>query len=149
MAERETLEQQLIGAGKPVPDFVPCPNPDCGRANCRPFEIVAVTDRDNIDASMACSQCLISDDRARIDAEDAAERKARTGWDSDEGREWKAQRDRALDRHRWAVMPDSPLTKSCQAAFLEYLRAWHRMTVDSTVKNFQIPTVPPLEYAKD
>ena len=45
-------------------------------------------------------------------------------------REVRQQRNALLDEWRWAILPDSPLSDECQAAFGDYLAALHRVTLD-------------------
>lgn len=150
MADRKTLEQQLRDAGETVPEYAPCPNPLCGRERCRPFEIVETTDRDAIPSDMACTQCLGADDRERAQIDEWEKRQALDPWDTPEGLELKAQRNRMLDAWRWTIMPDSPLTEDCQTAFKHFLYGWQRMTIDAAVISaFNAPPVPDLEYAPD
>lgn len=146
--DRETLEQRLRDRGEPVPQFTACPNPLCRRDRCRPFEIVTVADRANIPSEMACTQCLVSDDREQAQIDEHVARMALPPWETPEGAEWKARRNRMLDTWRWTILPDSPLTERCQLKFKRYLLAWQRMTVDSAVISaFKEPELPAMEYA--
>jgi len=146
MADRVTLEQRLLDANKPVPEFVSCPS--CGRARCRPFEIVEVTDRPDIPGDMACGQCLADDKRLADQADEKNAIMSAPFWQTPEGMEMKAVRDRTLDKWRWTIMPDSPLSMACQQEFKRFLIAWQRMTVDAMTKAaFTEPSVPDLEYA--
>lgn len=147
MADRRTLEQTLIDQGKPVPDFAPCPNPGCIRTRCRPFEIVDVSDISGIPSDMACTRCLVDDERLTRHADERAQLETLPPWETPEGQELKARRNRALDEWRWTVAADSPLTIENQNAHLAYLQAWHRMTVDAeTPGGFIEPERPPLVY---
>ena len=67
-------------------------------------------------------------------------------WKSEQGKWLKAERDLALNNNRWAVMPDSPLTPECQAEFMAYMRALHRMTVDCTPDTWTWPSRPEQTY---
>jgi hypothetical protein len=76
-----------------------------------------------------CGHCRLDAAReAQIAAEAAAP--APEGWASDTGVWLKSERSRRLDAMRWTVMPDSPLSAECQAAWLGWLRALQRMTRD-------------------
>lgn len=146
MADRTTLEQRLRDADEPVPDFVACPS--CGRQRCRPFEIVNVTDLPDVPGDMACGQCVADDKRLRDQANEHLAQARAPAWETPAGLEMKARRDRMLDKWRWTILPDSPLTKNCQAEFKRYLFSWHRMTIDAAViSGFNEPDVPELEYA--
>ena len=39
-------------------------------------------------------------------------------------------RNQKLDHHRWAWMPDSPLSEACKADWLAWAKTLHRVTVD-------------------
>jgi hypothetical protein len=152
MADRRTLEDEIHDRLKArpkakvvVPERFACPK--CGEPR-RPFEIVDVTDVPELKVPMACTQCLIGVDRGRRATEEKTARAKRPPWLRRAGVELKALRDRTLDRWRWTVLPDSPLTPECQQAFLDYLRAWHRMTVDAeSPAEFKEPDLPAMEYA--
>jgi hypothetical protein len=154
MADRRTLEDVLHSnyRGKKAKAAAAaglheCPN--CGRL-CHAFEIVDVVDVAGIDTDMACTTCLI--DAQRLETE-IAERKARKvlpAWETPEGVELKAWRDRMLDRWRWTVAPDSPLSAECQTAWLAYLRGLHRMTVDAKAPTeFKERDQPVMFYAQE
>lgn len=149
--DRTTLEEKLRNGSaadkRRAGDKHDCPN--CGRP-CHAFEIVDVADVPGISTDMACTRCLIDADRDDRQIQERKARKALPPWESPEGLELKAHRDRTLDRLRWTVARDSPLTAQCQTAWLAYLRAWHRMTVDaSSPAEFKEPAEPAMEYAPD
>lgn len=154
MADRRTLEDEIAdrrkarpGVTLAVPDRFPCPK--CLRS-CWPFEIVVVTDVPELGVPMACTQCLTDVHRETRSQSEKADREKLPPWQRPEGLEMKALRDRTLDRWRWTVAPDSPLSEACRHAFLGYLKAWHRMTVDAaSPAEFIEPALPAMEYAPE
>lgn len=150
MADRITLEDKLLASGKPTGGRHACPN--CGRL-CRAFEIVAVRQAghdalDAIETDFACTQCTTDAARDVMHDTEQAALAELAPWDSPAGVEQKMHRDRTLDRWRWTVLPDSPLTGDNQTAWLAYLAVWHRMTVDAaTPADFIEPEQPAMQYA--
>lgn len=151
MADRRTLEDDLragkrgAAAVEAAAGLHPCPN--CDRL-CRAFEIVDVTDVPGLDVDMACTRCLTDEVRADTDIRERKARKALTGWAGAEGVELKAYRNRYLDTWRWTVARDSPLTETCQLAWVAHLQAWHRMTLTAaTPSAWTPPPEPALDYA--
>ena len=68
-------------------------------------------------------------------------------WRSTRGEWMKAERVRLLDSWRWTIMPDSPLSASCQAEFKAYLQSLHRMTIDAPdATAWSWPDPPALAY---
>lgn len=68
-------------------------------------------------------------------------------WETEAGKFLKAQRNIALDNSLWALLPGSPLTAACQAAYIEYRTKLHRMTVDAaSPQAWTWPKEPTHEY---
>ncbi len=140
MTELNTLEDILIARGEPAADidkWADCP--ECGRT-ARPFALISVVDDPAFTSDFVCSPCFLA-----VSTTPAAS--PVSPWDSEHGAALKGQRNVELDRWRWTVMPDSPLSAPCKAAWLDPLRTLHRMTVDCTDPAlWSWPVVPALEY---
>jgi hypothetical protein len=98
--------------------------------------------------ALICTQCYSTIEREITDgiAFDQAQNAPRT-WDSEDGKYIKAQRVGLLDRDRWTIMPDSPLTQECQQQFIAYLKKLHRITIDFAMPDDLVwPERPELEY---
>ena len=60
----------------------------------------------------------------------------------------RATRNKLLEQHSWTVALHSPLTKACQAEFMSYLKALHRITARySSIEEVVWPDMPAYEYA--
>jgi hypothetical protein len=61
--------------------------------------------------------------------------------------ELKQKRNELLDSYRWTIMPDSPLSESCQAQWMAWLESLHSLLVGVTdFSSVTWPDMPPLEY---
>ncbi len=68
-------------------------------------------------------------------------------WSGPAGDTLRARRLHAIAEYEWAVAAHSPLSAANRQQWAEYLRAWHRMTVDAaTPADFVEPEPPALEY---
>lgn len=94
-----------------------------------------------------CGNCHSDDTRASIEKWELESRIPSTSWDSAKGIALKTERNRLLDSVRWTIMPDSPLSTACQAAYKVYMTTLQQMTLTSpTTANWVWPTIPKLEY---
>lgn len=92
---------------------------------------------------MVCGACI----DAKADAAVLVEPIAMPPWETEAGKFLKAQRNIALDGSLWALLPGSPLTAACQAAYIEYRTKLHRMTVDAaSPEAWTWPKEPIHEY---
>lgn len=134
-----SLADALTAAGDPVPDQAQC-------GGCyQMIEAFALFEQPN--GSYQCGHCMLDQLRPIIVGEEAIALAQLTGWETPEGAAMKDDRNRELERWRWTVMPDSPLTPACQELFLAYLRTWQRMTVDADGPDtFVRPPLPAFEY---
>ena len=136
----ETLEDVMLARGEPPvqPGYV-CDCPGCARPVAY-FTMLSVGDDGRFAPhDFVCSSCY---------AEATAEPPAPVApWDGDQGATLKGQRNAELDRVRWTIMPDSPLSEPCKASWAAYLQALHRMTVDCAEPDaWAWPEAPALEY---
>lgn len=70
-----------------------------------------------------------------------------TGWETERGLSLKGERIVELNRVRWTIMPDSPLSESSQAEWRAYMGRLHRMTVDcADPADWIWPNPPSLAY---
>lgn len=114
------------------------------------FEFADVSDVTLTDRAFVCGGCY--QDMLRV-----AEAIARTmtalvgtapGWDSEEGWAVKVQRNEKVREALWAAGPGSPLTPACQAEFVAYIEAWHRVTIDFAGPREAVAAGLPVEPAK-
>jgi hypothetical protein len=97
-------------------------------------------------ACVACIQPALR--QLAVEAAEAAQELAVDPWDTEAGHQIRADRNARLEATRWAWDAASPLTPACQALFLAYAAALHRITVDyETPQAVVFPEVPALEYA--
>lgn len=114
----------------------PCSREGCGKM----FPLFALS---LIEGKAVCSQCVMND---RVNAQPVPDNVI--GWDSETGNGVKAERNILLERWRWTVQPDSPLTEGSKSEFLTYLQTLNRLTVDfADPATVEWPTVPAQEYA--
>ncbi|MCD1591818.1 phage tail assembly chaperone [Qipengyuania citrea] len=71
------------------------------------------------------------------------------GWDGEKGNDIRAERNQRIAAAQWAVLPGSPLSTECQAAFLEYIKALHRLTIDFDAPASVVwPDEPALDFGE-
>lgn len=100
------------------------------------------------DGNWMCTMCMFSLAREVDKAIWAAKLADTVTWESGRGTEVKSRRSTLLDRNRWTIMPDSPLTQQNQAQWMIYLKNLHRLTLDNVdPKNVTWPEPPSLEYS--
>lgn len=93
-----------------------------------------------------CGNCHNDDNRTSVAKWEAESRLPKSSWNSDYGIELKTERNRLLDSVRWTIMPDTPLSTACQAAFKAYMTTLQQMTLTTPTTTWVWPTVPKLEY---
>lgn len=117
---RRTFEDYLRANGLPTDGKHACPN--CGHT-CEPFMLVVVSDIDAIPTAIACGECIAVAERSR--ASQVLHDQTAEAWAVA-----RARRNQLLDKWRWTIMPDSPMSQECRDIFMAELRRLHRMTVD-------------------
>ena len=113
----KTLEDLLIEREEDASGVQPCPQCEAETAL---FSLVILAEEPD---EYVCGKCYL---------ESVTEQPQIQPWDTALGEILKGQRNQELDRLRWTIMPDSPLTESCKTLWLAYLNSLHRMTVDFT-----------------
>ena len=62
--------------------------------------------------------------------------------------ELRQRRNELLDTYRWTIMPDSPLSSSCQAQWAAWLQSLHSLLMDVTDPATVVwPEMPGYDYA--
>lgn len=110
---RTTLADDLSERGIPKPMAAPCA--ECGT-------LISPDCLARVDDKYCCGHCLSAAEYVALSLSDT--------WESDCGYEARQRRNRLLEEWRWTVTPDSPLNASSRDAFMNYLRALHRLTID-------------------
>lgn len=118
-----TVEDAILSAGGIMPPAIVCPS--CGRAG-PPSTFKDVRADARFAFPLICAREYL--ERERDDAE-VARLAAPATWDSERGNDVRAERNRRLDASVWTVLPGSPLTAECQAAWAEYRLALNALTV--------------------
>lgn len=131
-----TLEDYLISQDEDTSgEFI------CAGCNASLPAFALVRDDDGV---LGCGHCI--EDVARNATAALRLPDNKESWDSECGLWMKAERSMLLDKWRWTIMPDSPLTLACQDEFSDYLKSLHRMTLLETTSEWTWPDIPALDY---
>lgn len=137
-----SVEDVIAAAGGTVPQSITCPS--CGRRG-PPSTFKDVREDVRFAFAFICGAEFL--ERERDDAE-TARRELPETWESERGNDVRAERNRRLDACVWTVLPGSPLTPECRAAWAAHRAALNAITISfAAPKDVIWPTDPELSYA--
>lgn len=142
-----TLAAVLEARGEPVADLYACPG--CTRQEAADG-IVSAAELPTAAHAFLCRVCASGPYRDALAALEVAALAALQAWDTELAGSIKRERDRLVNATLWATADGSPLTDDCQAQFVAYRTALHRITLEFSDPSTVVwPSEPSLVFQSD